>query len=127
MIEPDVIADILKRIADIADVPAHALHQVERDARQYWGGERCYVAKAGESPRRREAFERAELIRADFRRGEHVDLLSRRYQLTPRHVRRILGLFEAALEAPAANDATAPRPLPERKSRVRGKPDITLP
>lgn len=127
MIEPDVIADILQRIVDAAGVPDDVVKQVERDARQYWGGERCYVAKAGESPRRREAFERAERIRAEFRRGEHVELLARRHELSPRHVRRILGLFEAVLETPAANDATARRPRPERKSRVRRKPDITLP
>jgi Mor family transcriptional regulator len=127
MIEPDVIADILSRIREVVEVPEQTIKQIERDARQYWGGERCYVAKAGESPRRREAFERAESIRADFRRGERVEFLARRYVLSPRHVRRILGLFEAALATPAANDASARRPLPTRTSRRRAKADTTLP
>ena len=123
MIEPDLIVDILQRIRELYGLPETVATQVERDARQYWGGERCYIAKAGESPRRREAFERAERVRADHARGERIPLLARRYQLTTRHVRRLLGMSEEA--AQAANDDTRRRPLPERKSRVRPKPEGT--
>ena len=60
MTEPDVITDVLQRIAEVADVPEEQAKKVEREARQYWGGERPYIPKSGESPRRREASERAQ-------------------------------------------------------------------
>jgi Mor family transcriptional regulator len=119
MSEPDLIVDILQRIREKADVSEDVAKAVERDARQYWGGERCYVAKAGESPIRREAADRAERIRADHKRGEHVPLLARRYDLTERRIRQILGLIEAT---PAANEPTRRRPLPVRQSRHRKPP-----
>lgn len=131
MSEPDVIVDLLQRVKAKVDLPDTVATEVEAEARRYWGGERCYVAKAGESPVRRDARERAEAIRADFRKGERVKLLARRYELTERHVRRILGIVDA-VHAPDANDAR--RPLPEKggiaRRNRRGKPagpDIVLP
>ena len=49
----DVISDVIDRVAAAAKVPEAVARQVERDARTYWGGERPYIRKAGESPRRR--------------------------------------------------------------------------
>lgn len=128
MSEPDVIIDILRRIKESTDVPDAVAERIERDARLYWGGERCYVAKAGESPVRREAAERAQAIRADHKRGEHVPLLARRYDLTERRIRQILGMLEST---PVANDASHRRPLPVRSTRRRmpepdGTPDTSL-
>lgn len=126
MTEPDVIVDIIKRFKDRAEVPEDVARSVEADARRYWGGERCYIPKAGETPRRREAHARAERIRTEHRRGDHVPLLARRHELSERHVRRILGLAEA-IEQPAANDpAAASEPQPRRRRRRR-KPDTVLP
>jgi Mor family transcriptional regulator len=107
MTEPDLITDILQRISAAAKLPAKLVQRIEQEAREYWGGDRCYIAKAGESPRRREASERAALILAEHRRGDHVPLLARRHQISERHVRRILGLLDATQE-PASNDDTAP-------------------
>lgn len=126
MNEPDVIVDILKRVKDRTDLPDQVATAVESDARRYWGGERCYIPKAGETPRRREAHTRAEQIRAEHRRGDHVPLLARRHELSERHVRRILGLAEA-LEQPAANDPVATPEPQSRRKRRRRKPDTVLP
>ena len=70
----DVISDVIDRVAAAAKVPESVARQVERDARTYWGGERPYIRKAGESPRRAAAHERAARVLADFRRGEHIRL-----------------------------------------------------
>lgn len=126
MTEPDVIVDILKRIKAKVGLDEEVEHQVEADARRYWGGERCYIAKAGETPRRRAAHDRADRIRADHRRGDHIPLLARRYELSERHVRRILGILEA-IDTQASNDDCRRRPLPTRKSRRRSRTDTTLP
>lgn len=125
MAEPDVIVDVLERLKARGAVPDAVAAEVEAEARRYWGGERCYVAKAGESPVRREARDRAASIRADFRKGERVKLLARRYELTERHVRRILGIGDAVANDTAANDSH--RPLPEKggirkRSRRRAAP-----
>lgn len=112
MAEPDLILDVLERVKTRVPLPAAVVAEVEAEARRYWGGERCYVAKAGETPVRREARERADAIRADFRRGERVKLLARRYEMTERHVRRILGIADAVANDTAANDSR--RPLPEK-------------
>lgn len=139
MAEPDLILDVLERVKTRVPLPAEVVTEVEAEARRYWGGERCYVAKAGETPVRREARERADAIRSDFRRGERVKLLARRYDMSERHIRRILGIAEAVATEGAANDA--PRPLPQhggiaarnRRHRARQSPatgldaDIVLP
>lgn len=127
MIEPDVIVDILKRVRDKHDLPDDVAVSVEADARLYWGGERCYIAKAGESPRRRYAHERAERIRADRRRGERVELLARRYELSERHIRRILGILEGLDEPPANDPASDTTEETPRRGRRRRLPDIRLP
>jgi Mor family transcriptional regulator len=120
MSEPDLISDILQRVRAKASLPEDVAMAIERDARQYWGGERCYVAKAGENPVRRDAAELAERIRADHKRGEHIPLLARRYQRTERRIRQILGMID---QAPAANDPTYRRPATARHGRGRRPPD----
>lgn len=88
----DVVTDILARV-DAAlregDETDAALAQVEREVRRDWGGERPYIAKAGESARREQSL-RDEQIRRDFRRGERVALLARRHGISERRIRKIL-------------------------------------
>lgn len=60
-------------------------HGITRD----WGGERPYVGKRGETTvvvmsRRNQAIVR------DYRAGERVSLLARRYGISPRRVRQII-------------------------------------
>ena len=109
----DVISDVIDRVAAAAKVPEAVARQVERDARTYWGGERPYIRKAGESPRRAAAHERAARVLADFRRGEHIRLIARRYELSERHVRRLLGIQQQAEEP--TDDPTIERPEKRRK------------
>lgn len=68
-----------------------ALVRVEAQVRRDWGGERPYIAKLGEPSQRRQ-LERARdrQIRADYRRGEHVPLLARRYGISERRVYKII-------------------------------------
>jgi Mor family transcriptional regulator len=90
----DVVTDILARV-DAAlregDETDAALAQVEREVRRDWGGERPYIAKNGEGDRvRQEKSHRDERIRTDYRHGERIALLARRYGISERRVRMIL-------------------------------------
>lgn len=90
----DVVIDILRRVAATL-LPNEAesereLARIEREVRREWGGERPYIAKAGESVRQQQS-ERDEQIRAAHRRGERIALLARRHGLSRRTVGRIIG------------------------------------
>jgi Mor family transcriptional regulator len=88
----DLIADILDRIrASCAPKVAEKidLAKIEAEVRRDWGGERPYIAKEGEDARRRMS-QRDQRIRAQHRRGDHVPLLSRRWGLSERQIRRIV-------------------------------------
>lgn len=87
--ENDLVHDILHRVRTMFDLPADMVSQVEQGVRQDWGGERHYVARLGESARQIRG-KRDQLIRDQFRRGEHVPLLARRWNISERHVRRIV-------------------------------------
>lgn len=91
MLDYDIVTDILHRIGEHhAKLPARVVQLVEDEVRADYGGERCYVAKRGESARAKLA-DRDNRICADFRRGEHVELLSRRYELSVKRIRQIVG------------------------------------
>lgn len=88
----DLIADILARIAEQCTpkmLEKLDLSAVESGIRRDWGGERHYVARKGEEVRAR-LTERDERIRMQHRRGERVPLLSRRWGLSERQIRRIV-------------------------------------
>lgn len=54
-----------------------------------WGGERPYIGKtAGQASR--EMSRRDAALLADWRRGERVPMLARRYQISARWVRQII-------------------------------------
>jgi Mor family transcriptional regulator len=87
----DIVADILQRIAEHhAKLPAKVVQTVEAEVRADWGGERHYIAKLGESGRAQLA-DRDRRICDDYRRGEHIELLSRRYGISTKRVRQIVG------------------------------------
>lgn len=77
----DIISDLLSQVLAMAPEFSAALAaQIERDAREKWGGDRVYVQRKGGTLSHRNAA-----IKRDYRAGERVPLLSRRYGLsTPR-------------------------------------------
>lgn len=94
----DIVADILRRVAALTPGFTAALaSQVDREVREMWGRDRCYIARrAGDG-----TSARNDAIRRDFRNGERVELLCRRYGLTRQRIHQIL-----------AQDAVKPRALP---------------
>lgn len=107
MTEPanDLVSDILSRITEgHTKLPAKALRKIEADIRRDWGGERHYIAKVGESGRAVLA-ERDQRIREQARNGDHIKLLSRRWNISEKRVRQILAtVCTVQTEASAAND-----------------------
>lgn len=89
----DVLSDILDRIAERLGVTAKMRNAIERDARRAWGGERYYIAKSGEQAKQ-EMHARDAAIYAEFRRGEHAELLARRHGITVNRVRQIVTTFD---------------------------------
>lgn len=93
------MADILASVRAVVDAhgpdalldPTRWLALDER-ARRDWGGERPYIAKAGESAQVRMATRNAAIVR-DHERGERVALIARRYGISEARVRGVL--FEA--------------------------------
>jgi Mor family transcriptional regulator len=85
----DIVADILQRLAAFPALGAEALATLDRQVRRDWGGERPYIAKVGESARAVMSARDAQ-IRAQFRRGDHVEVLSRRHGISARRVQQIL-------------------------------------
>lgn len=88
----DLISDILSRVRACCSPKAVEkidLAKIEAEIRRDWGGERHYIAKEGEDARMVLA-RRDQRIREQARRGDHVPLLSRRWNLSERHIRRIL-------------------------------------
>lgn len=87
--ENDLVHDILHRVRTMFDLPPDDLVHVEQAVRKDWGGERCYVAKLGESGKAIRS-KRDERIREQFRKGDHVPLLARRWGISERWVRKIV-------------------------------------
>lgn len=86
----DIVRDVLHRvIARIGDVPANIPLEVEAEIRRDWGGDRPYIAKAGEAGRVQRSL-REGAIRAEHQRGVHVNALARKWDISIRQVQRIL-------------------------------------
>lgn len=85
--DDDIVADILRRVAALTPGFSAALAlQIDRDVREMWGRDRCYIARrAGEGTSGRNAA-----IRRDHRNGERIGLLCRRYGLTRQRIHQIL-------------------------------------
>jgi Mor family transcriptional regulator len=88
----DIVLDILQRFAKRVQLHIEAFAELEAEIRREWGGVRPYVPKIGEMNRRRVLTSRDERIRAEHLRGEHVELLSRRWGLSIRRVQQIVSI-----------------------------------
>lgn len=83
----DIILDMLRRFAACVNTHEEKLAMLERQMRIEWGGLRPYIPKErghGEVSRRHQR------IRDEYRRGEHIEYLSRKYGLRFRTVQRIV-------------------------------------
>lgn len=86
----DIVRDVLQRVvARLGDVPANVPLEVEAEIRRDWGGDRPYIAKAGEAGRVQRTH-REDAIRADHQRGAHVNALARKWGLSMRRIQQIL-------------------------------------
>lgn len=83
----DIVEDILRRVMQLAPGFTAALAaQVDRQVREHWGRDRVYIARrAGEG-----SSTRNDQIRRDWRNGERIGLLCRRYQLSRQRIHQIL-------------------------------------
>ena len=85
----DILREILDRVSNVDGVSNNLLEQIEQDVRRDLGGDRYYLAKAGEKTHD-EASIRNRAIKTDYRHGESVALLERRYKLSRRRIYQIL-------------------------------------
>lgn len=85
--ENDIIDDILRRVIAMAPGFSAALAaQVDKEARQQWGGDRPYISlRRGAGTSSRNAA-----IKRDYLAGERIPLLERRYELSPRRIWQII-------------------------------------
>jgi Mor family transcriptional regulator len=76
--ENDIIDDILRRVIAMAPSFSAALAaQIDKEARQQWGGDRPYIGiRPGTGHSGRNAA-----IKRDYQAGESIPLLERRYGL----------------------------------------------
>lgn len=73
----DIISDLLSQVLAMAPQFSAALAaQIERDAREKWGGDRVYVQRKGGTLSHRNAA-----IKREHQAGERIALLSRRHGL----------------------------------------------
>lgn len=88
----DILADIKQRIADklcLAEEVADMLGLVLDEVRQDWGGERPYIAKSGEDVRRQMSARNRAIIR-EFKNGERVPYLARKYGVSRQRIWTII-------------------------------------
>lgn len=83
----DIIEDLIDRLAARLPSASDVLAEVEREIRDAWAGDEPYIRRQRMLCRRT----RNACIRRDYRTGESVRLLARRYGLSRRHIRRIIG------------------------------------
>jgi len=88
--ENDVVLDIMTRVREMFTADAAQLQELEAGVRRDWGGERPYIAKLGESARAARSW-RDERIRSEYRRGERSGYLARKWGISERRVRQIVG------------------------------------
>jgi Mor family transcriptional regulator len=83
------VDDVLRRMREHSLVPDDVLDRIEQEVRAEYGGERSYIARVGELGQQIRGW-RDERIRAEYGRGEHIPLLSRRWHLSERRIRQIV-------------------------------------
>lgn len=84
-------ARILDNLATIGHLTREAVEQIEAEIRQEWGGDRYYLGRVGESDRMAaERSARNAAILRDWRNGERIELLMRRYRLSRSTIYAIL-------------------------------------
>ena len=82
----DIISDLLSQVQAMAPEFSVALAaQIERDAREKWGGDRIYVQRNGGTLSHRNAA-----IRREHQAGERIALLSRRHRLSAARLWQII-------------------------------------
>lgn len=92
MMADDFVRDVLRRIRGVligAPAGPNVWDEIERMIRADWGGDRPYVSRHGEQGSAWRSS-RDERIRYDYRHGESVALLARRYGLSRQRVHQIL-------------------------------------
>ena len=86
----DIIDDVLRRVIEMAPEFSAALAaQIARETRHEWAGDKVrifYIARRDEETR----SQRNEAILRDYRGGERLALLERRYGLTQRRILQII-------------------------------------
>ena len=107
----DILRDYRERLLARLGPGAHRriaehLDEIEREMRRDYGAERHYVAR---SPAEAVAWRcaRDQRIIAGWRRGDSVRLLSRRFDVSDRQVRRILRAAGLRMPEPEAVPALA--------------------
>lgn len=83
----DIVRDIFDRLSD----KDQGLDEIERSIRADYGGERVYIPKDGDAARS-ETSMRNRAIRADWARGERIEYLVRRYQISRRRIYSIINM-----------------------------------
>ena len=86
----DIIDDVLRRVIEMAPTFSAALAaQIARETRHEWAGDKArifYIARRDDETR----SVRNESIMRDYRAGERLALLERRYSLTQRRILQII-------------------------------------
>lgn len=102
----DIVSDILARVRRFLDAGAPTwLDDVERQIRADWGGDRPYIARARSDEARRQMSTRDARIGRDYRHGESVTLIARRYGLSRGRVYKILARGQEVSPACLTGDA----------------------
>lgn len=83
----DIISDIIDRIISTGSLSKATMAEIEIRVRADWGGERIYIAKHGELGRK---SNRDKAIKRDWHRGERIQYLSRKYEVSERRIRQII-------------------------------------
>lgn len=80
----DIVRDILDRIAEALREGAFSdqlVEQIEIQIRRDWGGDRPYIAKAGESAQAAMSERNASILR-DWQAGERAEAIARKYRIS---------------------------------------------
>ena len=80
----DLIEQIFSAVKSIAPEKQAELDQLAMRVRRDWAGAQMYVAAVGDRKKRDNA------LRADYRLGERIALLAKRYAITERRVLQII-------------------------------------
>lgn len=90
----DILIDIAERLVAAGACP-DITSRVLGIIRQEWGGEEIYIRKQGEPPRVIVSRRNAQLLR-DWRNGERIPFLARKYQIGVKRVYQILKISRAS-------------------------------